>query len=231
MLKKIIILSICFCLIISLSSCGTSQSSDSPDTADDKIKIVATIFPIYDWVNEIAGEYADVELLLSNGVDLHSYQPSVDDIISISDSDVFIYVGGASDSWVEDVISHSAKDDLVSISIFDLLGTRVKEEELMPGMQEEAEEHNDNTGTDYDEHVWLSLKNADIVCKEICSKLCSIDPKNSKQYQENFENYSARIKEMDNKFCSAIRSARYDAVMIGDRVPFRYLKMRFTAIR
>ena len=183
MLKKITLLFLCFVLILALPSCGPSNTDHTSMGSDEKIRIVATIFPIYDWVNEITGDNADVELLMSNGVDLHSFQPSVDDIIDITDCDVFIYVGGTSDSWVNDVLMQSNRETPVTINLIELLGDKAKEEEAVPGMQEEDEDdHHDDqhhTGIEYDEHVWLSLKNADIICEESCNKLGSIDPENS----------------------------------------------------
>ena len=227
MLKKITLLFLCFVLILALPSCGPSNTDHTSMGSDEKIRIVATIFPIYDWVNEITGDNADVELLMSNGVDLHSFQPSVDDIIDITDCDVFIYVGGTSDSWVNDVLMQSNRETPVTINLIELLGDKAKEEEAVPGMQEEDEDdHHDDqhhTGIEYDEHVWLSLKNADIICEEICNTLCSIDPENSKQYLANYSNYSAQLKQMDSKYSNSLLTAKHDTVLFGDRFPFRYL--------
>ena len=227
MLKKITLLFLCFVLILALPSCGPSNTDHTSMGSDGKIRIVATIFPIYDWVNEITGDNADVELLMSNGVDLHSFQPSVDDIIDITDCDVFIYVGGTSDSWVNDVLMQSNRETPVTINLIELLGDKAKEEEAVPGMQEEDEDdHHDDqhhTGIEYDEHVWLSLKNADIICEEICNTLCSIDPENSKQYLANYSNYSAQLKQMDSKYSNSLLTAKHDTVLFGDRFPFRYL--------
>ncbi|MBR3354312.1 MAG: zinc ABC transporter substrate-binding protein [Oscillospiraceae bacterium] len=235
-MKKFVLLLLCFTILLSLSSCGSSQQTDAslPSPSDGKIKIVTTIFPIYDWVKQIIGDRAEIKLLMSNGVDLHNFQPTVDDIITITDSDVFIYVGGESDTWVEDILARSNGKKPVTINLIDLLGSNVKEEEIVPGMQEEDEDHKDHedhedhedhhhTGIEYDEHVWLSLKNADIACSKICSELCSLDSENSTQYQKNYDNYSSLLQEMDSKYSSSISGAKHNTVLFGDRFPFRYL--------
>ncbi len=228
MFKKFVLLLLCFTILLSLSSCGSGQPSNASLLSDGKIKIVTTIFPIYDWVRQIAGDMAEIELLMSNGIDLHNFQPSVDDIITITDCDVFIYVGGTSDAWVNDVLSRSSSNKPVAINLIELLGNNVKEEEIVPGMQEEDEDHEDHedhhhTGIEYDEHVWLSLKNADLACSKICSELCSLDSENSTQYKKNYDNYSSLLKEMDSKYSSSISTAKHDTVLFGDRFPFRYL--------
>ena len=134
-----------------------------------KTKIVTTIFPEYDWTREILGDkISDAELTLLNGkgVDLHSYQPSFQDIAKISTADIFIYVGGESDEWVDGALKNAKNKNLKVINLMEVLGDKVKEEEIVEGMQAEKEdEHEDEL--EYDEHVWLSVRNAKILCGEI----------------------------------------------------------------
>ena len=227
MLKKLISILLLTLVIINFSSCGDSQSESTGTTSSNKLKIVATIFPIYDWAKQISGDYAEVEMLMASGVDLHSFQPSVDDIITISDCDVFIYVGGTSDTWADDVLAQAKVNKPVVVSLMDVLGNSIKEEELVEGMQEDPDEHEEedhhHTGIEYDEHVWLSLKNASASCEAICDALSSIDKKHSEQYKENYKNYSTSLHEMDEKYSASIQSAKHDTVLFGDRFPFRYL--------
>lgn len=141
---------------------------------------------------EILGDKADhaeVTMLLDNGVDLHSYQPTADDIIKISDCDLFIYVGGESDGWVEDALKEAANKDMQVINLLDVLGEQVKEEEVVEGMEAGEEESEDEDEPEYDEHVWLSLKNAETLCNAITDALEEIDPANRDAYAANAASY------------------------------------------
>ena len=230
-MKKIITFMLVAVLAVcALSGCGTSKSGE--DTKDKKIKIVTTIFPEYDWVMQILGDKADkadVTMLLDKGVDLHSYQPSTADIAKISEADVFIYVGGESDEWVEDVLKEAKNKKLKVINLMDVMGDKAKEEEVKEGMQaeeEEAEETKDGKEeeeVEYDEHVWLSLKNAKIFTKKIADVLSEVDKDNAKTYQANYESYAKKLDDLDKKYAEAVASAKNKTLVFGDRFPFRYL--------
>ena len=231
-MKKIITLMLVAVLAVcALSGCGTSKSGE--DTKDKKIKIVTTIFPEYDWVMQILGDKADkadVTMLLDKGVDLHSYQPSTADIAKISEADVFIYVGGESDEWVEDVLKEAKNKNLKVINLMDVMGDKAKEEEVKEGMQEEEEEHaeeakdgKEEEEVEYDEHVWLSLKNAKIFTKKIADVLSEVDKDNAKTYQANYESYAKKLDNLDKKYADAVASAKNKTLVFGDRFPFRYL--------
>ena len=185
-----------------------------------KTKIVTTIFPEYDWVRVIAGDKAkdsEITLLIGNGVDLHSYQPSVKDIAKISTADIFIYVGGESDEWVDDVLKNAKNKDMKVINLMEVLGDKVKVEEVVEGMQaEEEDEHEHEEGhhhhssdeeeLEYDEHVWLSVRNAKILCGAICDALCQKDAKNASSYRANLASYSAKLDKLDADFAAAVRN-------------------------
>ena len=231
-MKKIITLMLVAVLAVcALSGCGTSKSGE--DTKDKKIKIVTTIFPEYDWVMQILGDKADkadVTMLLDKGVDLHSYQPSTADIAKISEADVFIYVGGESDEWVEDVLKEAKNKKLKVINLMDVMGDKAKEEEVKEGMQPEEEEHaeeakdgKEEEEVEYDEHVWLSLKNAKIFTKKIADVLSEVDKDNAKTYQANYESYAKKLDDLDKKYADAVASAKNKTLVFGDRFPFRYL--------
>ena len=205
-------------VICSLSACASPAGT----SGDDKISIVTTIFPEYDWVMNILGNNpanAEVTLLLDNGVDLHSYQPTADDIMKIATCDMFIYVGGESDRWVEDALSEAVNKDMVVINLLEVLGDSVKEEEVVEGMQEEDEDE-----TEYDEHVWLSLKNA-VICTEAISHALQdkVDPENSITYAENAAEYMRKLFTLDREYEETIANASGDTLLFGDRFPFRYL--------
>ena len=170
-LKKILSFIILASMVMaSLSACSAPVKKKS-----DKLKIVTTIFPEYDWVNAVLGDKAsdaEVIMLLDNGIDLHSFQPTATDIANIADCDVFIYVGGESDGWVADALSEATNKDMKVINLLDVLGDKVKEEEVVEGMEGEEEEE-----IEYDEHVWLSLRNAQILVREISDVLGEADPR------------------------------------------------------
>ena len=202
---------------------ATPAGPQAESAADEKIRIVTTIFPEYDWVREILGDKADsaeITMLLDNGVDLHSYQPTADDIIKISDCDLFVYVGGESDGWVEGALKSAANKDRKVINLLDVLGDSVKEEETVEGMQEEEEDHEEK---EYDEHVWLSLKNAKTLVGAISAALQEIDPHNKDAYAANAEAYGQKLSALDAEYQKAVSAGTYKTVLFGDRFPFRYL--------
>lgn len=179
-----------FLSIVLALSVMTGCATSNKDTKNDSLKIVTTIFPIYDWVNNITdGISAKTTLLLDSGVDLHSYQPTADDIISISTCDMFIYVGGESDEWVNNALKEAKNKDMAVINLLDVLGNAVKEEEVKEGMDaEEEEEGEEEEEPEYDEHVWLSLKNADRICKEMSDKLSEKDKDNAENILQIIQN-------------------------------------------
>ena len=223
----------------------------------NKISIVCTTFPQYDWVKNILGEEAErfnVTLLLDNGVDMHSYQPAVKDIATAGSSNLFIYVGGESDTWVEDALKETKNKDLKAINLMETLGNSVKEEEVVEGMQEEREslghsheksskekqeqtqkESHENSQEingqkeaadeepEYDEHIWLSIRNAEIMVKNIEKAIEQLDSDNAKVYQTNAENYIKKLDTLDKQYANTIQNAKYKAILFGDRFPFRYM--------
>ena len=207
------------------ASCACSAAgSGSGNGNGGRLKVVATVFSGYDWVREIAGDRIndiDLTLLLDNGADMHSFQPTAKDIINISSCDVFVYVGGESDGWVEDALKEAVNKDMQVVNMMDLLDGRVVEEEIVEGMETEACEDNDEA--EYDEHVWLSLKNAQVIVTGIAGAMEKADPANGAAYKENAENYNKKLAELDGKYAEAVKNGSKDTVLFGDRFPFRYL--------
>lgn len=208
-------------LVLFFASC--SKKEESKSTEAKKLSVVVTTFPQYDWVREIAGsalEDMDLTLLINNGVDLHSYQPSIQDIAKINQSDLFIYVGGESDAWVED----SLVENVRALSLLETLGDKAKEEEVVEGMQEEEHEHeHEEEEVEYDEHVWLSLRNAQLLCSAITDLLCQADSKNAALYTANCASYNEKLSQLDSQYKSMVEGAKRKTVLFGDRFPFRYL--------
>ena len=244
-MKKIISIIVAVMLIAgSLSACsdkqnnGNKQDSQSISNNSDtkKLKIVTTIFPEYDWVRTIVGENADqldLTMLLDNGVDLHSYQPSIDDILKISTCDMFIYVGGESDKWVDDALAQATNKDMVVIDLLDILGDKVKNEEIVEGMEHEHEDEDHEEDHDHDEdheheeeldeHVWLSLNNAGIICDKITESLKKLDSANADLYQSNLNSYKEKLSSLDAQYKTAVNESAVKTLLFGDRFPFRYL--------
>jgi len=199
-------------------SAAAAASSKSPDTK--KLKIVATIFPEYDWVKNVLGdksENAELTLLLDKGTDLHSFQPTAADILKISSCDLFIYVGGESDKWVDGALKEAVNKNMVVINLMQALGDTVMEEELVEGMQGEEEEK------EYDEHVWLSLKNAATCVGKISDALQKLDAANSDKYKANAASYTDKLNSLDKDYAKAVEDGKQKTLLFGDRFPFRYM--------
>ena len=232
---------------------GSSVSEDAKDP-NKKISIVTTIFPEYDWVKEIVGNHADkfeITYLMNKGVDLHSYQASAEDIAKVSSADLFIYVGGESDTWAEDAIAEATNKEMKVINLLNSLGSDVKEEEVVEGMEaedehdhdhseeakdhdhaDEAKEHDHDHDHDhakegeeveYDEHVWLSLKNAQKLVMDIEANIESLDPDNAADYAANADAYVKKLEELDKEYKKAVDESSLKYILVGDRFPFRYL--------
>lgn len=232
MKKYISILLVTIMIILGVSACGQKNSANTTTEVkksdDSKIKVVTTIFPEYDWVKSIVGEdNSNVELtmLLDNGVDLHSYQPTAADIMKISDCDLFIYVGGESDSWVDGALKEAVNKNMKVINLLDVLGNTVKEEEVKEGMEAEEEEEGEESEEEpeYDEHVWLSLKNAKVLCKAIADNLSEIDPENKDVYIQNEKDYATKLDALDQEYQTTVDASTQKTLLFGDRFPFRYL--------
>ena len=232
MRNKISIITAVLFLTAGLCACGASAAAAGNDSGntDGKLSIVTTIFPEYDWVKNILGDNpagAELTLLLDNGVDLHSYQPTATDIMKISNCDIFIYVGGESDKWVDDALAEAVNKDMIVIDLLDELGDAVKEEELVEGMEgEEEEEEGDEEeeeGPEMDEHVWLSLRNAQTLCTSIEKALEKEDPSNAALYKSNCDAYNARLDALDKEYAAAVAAGDKDTLLFADRFPFRYM--------
>ena len=209
-------------LVLGLAACGR----ESQTTNHEGVTIVTTIFPEYDWVREILGENpadAEVVMLLDNGVDLHSFQPNAQDIMKISTCDLFIYVGGESDEWVNDALKEAVNPDMIVIDLLDVLGDAVKEEEVIEGMEAEEEGEGEEEGPEYDEHVWLSLKHAKTFVGEIAQAIETIDPDHADVYLANASAYQEKLTKLDEAYEKAVSEAEKKVVLFGDRFPFRYL--------
>lgn len=215
-MKKIHSLVLAIFMIIScaaVTSCGVKEKSDGKS-------VVCTIAPVYDWVKNVIGDddgYS-VTLLIKNKTDMHSYQPTVADMATISQSDVFVYVGGESDAWVDDALK-SVGGDTKAISLLELLGDKAKDEEHID--DEDDDHDHDHAESEKDEHVWLSLKNAAYLCDKLADEFSAVFTENN--FKANSAAYIAKLNELDGEYADAVANAEYDTLLFGDRFPFLYL--------
>lgn len=211
-----------------LAGCGHApaggRAADAP-----RLRIVATIFPAYDWVRQILGEAAEgteLTLLLDSGVDLHSYQPSAEDLARISGCDLFVCVGGESDGWVDDALRQADAPGRKVIRLLDLLEDGALPEECKPGMQPEPAAEGDEAagaGPERDEHVWLSLKNARFFCERLADALAQLDTARGDEYRANAAAYAEALDALDGEYRQAVDGAAVRTLLFADRFPFRYL--------
>ncbi len=201
-----------------LTACG---APGTPPDAPEKANIVTTIFPLYDWTRQILGDRADdvdLTMLLDNGADLHNYQPTVEDMARLANCDLFIYVGGESDEWVEDALKGVSNQNRRVLNLMDALGGALREEELLPGMTPEEE---DEEETAYDEHIWLSLRNASTCCQEIARALEAMDI--VARQESGIDEYCAGLAALEARYRDAVDAAPLHSILFADRFPFRYL--------
>ena len=230
LLLGLAVLAVSGCTTAGAQAPGTEASTTkAAEQTGKKLSIVCTIFPEYDWVKQIMGDKAanaDITYLLGNGADLHNYQPTADDIIKISDCDLFIYAGGESDEWVEDSVEGALNKDMKVINMLETIGSAAKEEEIKEGMQGEEDDdekkEGEEEGPEYDEHTWLSVRNAKTVCGKIADELSALDPDNADTYKNNLTAYTDELDKLDSDFRAVIDSAPIKTVVFGDRFPFRY---------
>lgn len=234
-------------LLCALSGCGAEGKISGGETSaggtvtgesvpgEPEYRVVCTIFPLYDWTAQLLeGQDGRVELdmLLKDGSDLHSYQPTVADMVTISQADLLIYVGGESDFWVEDALKNAGNPDLRAVRLMDGLEGYLQEEEYVEGMagadgeahgHEHDHEHEHGESEAYDEHIWLSLKNARQSCRIIAGELSAMDEEHAEDYEARAEAYCGLLDALDEEYETMTAEAPYDTMVFGDRFPFRYL--------
>ena len=244
---------------------NVEKNVEKDENKDDEISVVTNIYPSYDWVKEIAKDTnVTVKNLTDKGINLHNFEPSAEDITSIKNANLFVYVGGESDEWAPDAIKESP--NVTAINMMEVLKDNIKPEEVVEGMEDEDHDHDhdedehdedDHDEDDHDEdehdedehdedehdedehdehhhhhhhdevemdeHVWLSLKNAKLVCNEICENLKKLSPKYADKFDENLKAYVEKLDALDKKYSEELSNQKFDTVLFGDRFPFRYL--------
>ena len=225
-LVSIFLSTVIICSLFSISGCGKTEKVQK---SDGKISIVTTIFPYYDFVRQLAGDKADVRLLLSPGSDPHSYEPTPSDIVAIENCDLFIYNGGESDECVDGVLSSIENKNVKVMKMMEYVTLR--HEQSMDHNHEHAghedmddndEGHDHEEGEEYDEHIWTSIRNAERMSASIADELISLDSKNSDYYNEKKADYISSLDSLDKKFTEVANNKKRDTLVFGDRFPFLY---------
>ncbi len=234
-MKRIISLLLALALTLSLTACtAPAEKAD-----DGKIQIVATLFPYYDFARAIAGDRADVTLLLSPGREAHSFEPTPLDAVTISESDVFLYNGGEGEYWVDSMLDAAGENIAVIARMMDYVDAL--NEEYVEGMQgadghdhdhehgshddhdhDHEEDEHDSDEVEYDEHIWTSPKNAVVLCRAVCDAICRADAENAAFYRANCENYCAQLEDLDARFADLCASAPRRLLIFADRFPMLY---------
>ena len=198
-----------FLCVATVCSCGKTENIDG-------ISVVCTSFAPYDLAREIAGEDVSIKMLLSPGADSHSYDPTPKDILAVNKCDVFIYVGGESDVWVDDILSSVDNPDMKIVRLIDCT------EELYHEEHKEGMDHDHETEDEYDEHVWTNPRNASLICEKIAEALCEVDAENADKYNENLVSYKGELTELDEAFKKVVAEGNRKTLVFGDRFPLIY---------
>lgn len=226
MKKKIVtIFAEALAMAVVFSGCALPGGDADKKATNEKLSIVCTNFPSYDFARQIAGDKANVTMLLKPGAESHTYEPSPEDIKKIQDCDMFVYVGGDSDEWVEDVLDSVDKSKVTVFRLMDQVKT--VEEVTVEGMEPEDEEEPAESGEDedepeMDEHVWTSPKNAATIVKNMAKTMEKLDGKNKQTYEKNADAYVEKINKLDGEFREVVKNGKRKEIIVADRFPFRY---------
>lgn len=217
-----------FLLLLCALLLGGCTAREMPTDDDGRLRVVTTLYPYYDFARQIAGEHADITLLLSPGREAHSFEPTPLDAVTIARADVFLYNGGESEVWVDDMLDAAGENIAVTRALMPYADAL--EEEYTEGMQgahdeheHEHDEHDEHEELEYDEHVWTSPQNAKKLCAAICEALCEADEAHADDYRANLDAYTARLDALDARFCALRENAMRDTLIVADRFPLLYL--------
>ncbi len=197
-----------------LCSCTSQNDTDNRDSG--KLKIISTVFPPYDLAKQIAGDNADISILLPPGSESHTYEPTAKEILEIQNCDIFLYIGGENEQWAEKIISSNKSDSVKTVKLIDCVKT-LKEADL------HEEEHHEEHDHETDEHIWTSPKNEQLMLTAVYDAICEADPENKAVYTKNKDSYNEQLSELDKAYKEAVDNAKNKTIIIADKFPFRYL--------
>lgn len=214
---KIFLKMICATLALLMLTAGFFACAEVKK--NDKLKIVCTVLPLYDFCREIVGSNANIVLLSGSSSDYHSYEPTATDILEISSCDIFVYIGGTSESWVDKTIAASGNGNITKVRTMSLV-------ELLPigGEEHDHDEHeHEHDEDEADEHIWTSIKNAILIAEGICDAVCTADEENRSTYEENCRKYGNKLSSLDEEYRKCIEESPIKELVFADRFPFAYL--------
>lgn len=218
-MKKFFALILICTLCLALCACG--QQAQAPET-DGGVNIVATVFPAYDFARQIAGDDGNVTLLIPPGSEAHSYEPTPQDIIRIQNCDLLVCNGGESEAWLDEILSGMG-NEIPTVVMLDCVDALTEEDK--DGMQvhkHHDHDHDEHEDEEYDEHVWTSPVNAQLICRAISAALCQADPAHASDYTARCVDYCAELQELDADFRGVIANAKRHTLIFADRFPVRY---------
>lgn len=222
LLRKFLTLSLAAIVFLLFVGCNNTEDTHYSNANQDTLSIVTTVFPSYDFSKEITGGKAEVTMLLPAGSESHSYEPTPKDIVKIENSDVFIYVGGESEKWVESILDGIDTSKTKIISLMKCVGT----------LQEATHNHEDEGAHDndveYDEHVWTSPKNSIEIVKSLTEEFVKLDSNNASVYTDNSEAYIKQLSELDSQFEEVVSTSKNKMIVFGDRFPFIYFARAYS---
>lgn len=203
--------------VFSLCACSSESGYSSSDSG--KLKIISTVFPPYDLARQIAGDNAEISILLPPGSEIHNYEPSAKDMIAIRNCDIFLYIGGENEQWAEKLINSNDTKNVTAVKLIDYVPTLSEDEDEHDHDHDHEHEHEHET----DEHIWTSPKNAQLMLSAVYDAICKVDPSDKQTYTENKDAYAKQLSDLDNAYRSAVDNAKNKTIVLADKFPFRYL--------
>lgn len=201
--------------VFSLCACSSESGYSSSDSG--KLKIISTVFPPYDLARQIAGDNAEISILLPPGSEIHNYEPSAKDMIAIRNCDIFLYIGGENEQWAEKLINSNDTKNITAVKLID----------YVPVLSEDEDEHDHDHDHEHehetDEHIWTSPKNAQLMLSAVYDAICKVDPSDKQTYTKNKDAYAKQLSDLDNAYRSAVDNAKNKTIVLADKFPFRYL--------
>ena len=225
--RKRLVLIICalavgICAFAAGCSKGSSDNSGAAgDESGKKLKIVATLFPQYDFARQIAGDNAEISILLPPGSEIHNYEPSAKDMIAIRNCDIFLYIGGENEQWAEKLINSNDTENVTAVKLIDYVPTLSEDEDEHDHDHDHDHEHEHEHETD--EHIWTSPKNAQLMLSAVYNAICKVDPSDKQTYTKNKDAYAKQLSDLDNAYRSAVDNAKNKTIVLADKFPFRYI--------
>ena len=206
-----------------LSLCACSSESGYSNSDSGKLKIISTVFPPYDLARQIAGDNAEISILLPPGSEIHNYEPSAKDMIAIRNCDIFLYIGGENEQWAEKLINSNDTENVTAVKLIDYVPTLSEDEDEHGHDHDHEHDHEHEHEHETDEHIWTSPKNAQLMLSAVYDAICKVDPSNKQTYTKNKDAYAKQLSDLDNAYRSAVDNAKNKTIVLADKFPFRYL--------